>query len=34
MFQKMGEEPPPELLQRLANIDARRHQVLYNEKLF
>jgi hypothetical protein len=30
----MGEESPPERLQRLANIDARPHQVLYNEKLF
>jgi hypothetical protein len=34
MFEQMGTEPPPELLQRLANIDARRHQVMYNELLF
>jgi len=34
MFEQMGTEPPPELLQRLANIDACRHQVMYNELLF
>lgn len=26
MFEQTGTQPPPELLQRLANIDARRHQ--------
>jgi hypothetical protein len=34
MFEQTGTQPPPELLQRLANIDTRRHQVMYIELLF
>jgi hypothetical protein len=34
MFEQTGTQPPPELLQRLANIDARRHQVMYTTLLF
>jgi hypothetical protein len=31
MFDQLGTEPPPDLLQRLANIDARLHQVMFTE---
>lgn len=34
MFEQIGTEPPPDLLQRLANIDARRHQVMQTQLLF
>jgi hypothetical protein len=34
MFEQTGTQPPPELIQRLANIDARRHQVMYTALLF